>query len=533
MQNGRTGIKADYGLCRYSLRWSDTCNTDLYNGLAPQINALHRQDVYMSIGEAEQLRNGSENGFGETIYSFTRKRSQYQISIIATQGEYENLQYINQYGSVKLEDHFDDVDHIIDPASIELQVQGQTFDTIREVLITFAITDSWSVGNECCDSAYDEAPFGTEGFPGADVSVPNEPTPCSTWGAIINTANLPTLSVDETNAPANSTLKIQWFLNGDFKGEGTQLSVGDYGTYTILVTRDVDTMVCIRKDAFIYLNACSLYTIEISVLSGTIGGNVLNVPAGDSQTIEVINDSGVVVSTTLPFTPADPGVYTIKYTSATCGDIMRNVTVVVPEDNTAQHTVTVTNVSGTLTATINNPPGSGTAVYVWIKIDDDKTQSTVGTDSSTYVPAATAYYRVTVSYGADSASDEILFITGLEVKIINTGDSPVITSQISNRDLVILEYAGSGGTQRLSVTGQARDLPNPSLFNSNTSMKTQITVLVNNIEYNYDHSGYDPDDKTFDPSVLGSTQFGIDKATDELVFFETVPAGEDIIISLT
>ena len=524
--------------CKWKLAWEDDCNAELYSGLAESISEIEAEDIVFAVIEPENLSETTENARGAIVTKFSKTRSRYQSSWVLTPDQYENFQYVDQFKTVtltKTEFNETPVEMNIDPTSIQLQANGDPSDSEREVIMTFALLDSWSTNGNCCDSAYENSPYGVIGNGGGVPDPENEPDACSGWSAIIDDTNFPdTLGIFESGTPSG-TSNVFWYLNGNQVGTGTSIALGEYGVYSMKIIRvaDGETEQCIRTDEFSYLDKCRLFDIQVGVNGSTILANILNAPEADAGTWEVLDDTNSVVATSLPYTPQDPqtsGVYTVKYISDTCGEKMKSVFVTIEDNSTAQHSVEVIHQSGALHCNVLNAP-VGTQTFVWTKIDINGTETAVGTNSADYQPTETAIYRCTVSIGGNGASDQKLWKSaGLEVRITNTVTEPVITSELNELEPVITTYSGSGGSERLDLSGSGRELPHPSVFNTQAAMMGKIMVNVNSVLYTYNHAGYDNTDFTYDESQLGQNQFGIDWANDQIVFEETLLTNKKIVV---
>lgn len=518
--------------CKWVLTWEDDCNTVLYSGLAEALTELEEDTIDFKPTQAETITESIQDGQGVESIVYSKTRSRYRTSWVLTNDEIEVLQYIKMYQVIKLNNTFDSVEYDIDPASIEFEILGSELDYQREVVMSFSLVDSWAYGNACCDSAYDNSPYGSNTVPGGSGEIdPNEPSGCLGYSASIDETNLPVLGITESSIPANSTSVIEWYHDGNYKGNGSTLQVGEYGVYSFIIRRSItgETISCNRTDAFVYLNECLLYDIQVKVTNGTITADVVGVPNDDSGSFEVIDDLNVVVSNSLPYTPTDDGTYTVKYTSARCGDIMKAVIVILPIESQASHTVDLQHQNGGLFADVINAP-IGAQTFVWTKIDINGNEVQVYSGSDTYQPTSTALYKVTVTIDGNSSSDQKLWIAeGLEVKIVNTAEEPVVTSEVSSREPLVVTLDGTSGISRYDFSAQNRELPHPSIYNTDEAMRTKIMISFDNVLCVYEGANYNGNDMSYGtPSA--PLKFGIDKLTEEIVFYESQTADVKIVI---
>ena len=518
--------------CRWKLTWEDDCNTVLYSGLAEALTELEEEVIDFKPVQAETITESIQDGQGIESIVYSKTRSRYRSSWVLTNDEIEVIQYIKMYQTIKLNDTFDVIEYDIDPSSIEFEILGSELDYEREVIMSFSLVDSWAYGNACCDSAYDNSPYGTNTIPGGSGEPdPNEPAGCLGYSAAIDEANLPILGITENGIPANSTSVIEWYHDGNYKGNGSTLQVGEYGVYSFIIRRSIsgETISCNRTDAFVYLNECLLYDILVKVTNGTITADVVGVPNDDTGTYEVIDDLNVVVATELPYTPDSDGVYTVKYTSARCGEKMKAVIVILPSENQASHTVDLQHQNGGLFADVIDAP-VGAQTFTWTKIDINGNEVQVYSGSDTYQPTDTAVYKVTVTIDGNSSSDQKLWIAeGLEVKIVNTANDPVVTSDVSSREPVIVTLDGTSGLSRYDFSGESRELPHPSIYNTDEAMKKRIMISFDNILGVYEGAQYDANDMSYG-TPTAPFNFGIDKLTEEIVFYEAQAADVKIVI---
>lgn len=366
----------DFEVCekefKYKLEWTAPCE-DESQGITDFQYELCLDDLDWNKPIVEQIFEEKTNLNGRISRSLVSTKVFHNFSIAGTDYFFESLKRIETFNNATLTNQFTGEVISLDELSITSSDGGCEFP------ITIQYLSNITTSKECCDDLdllIDDA---------CDDTVdPNED--CDNYEVNIQ-ADLVAGTLTANDIGNTGPSSYIWTLNGAVVGNGSSISIGNYGTYLLQGVNGN----CSDIDSFSHLNPCNNITLLVNVNGATIAGSA----SGDSNiVITICNSNGVEIGTGLPFTVPESegdGTFVVKATGDNC-EAQQAVFVRVTPPLICEHSLSIAYDSNTNVLTGSNSGCNGTIDNEFIELEDENGTVTVVSNTNTHTISQTGIY---------------------------------------------------------------------------------------------------------------------------------------------
>lgn len=356
----------------------------LYDGIIDEY-CIYLEEYNFARPTFDRRVDGKENGFGKFTPSYTALEKYYNLFTIGGDTLNCALQSMAAHDSVSIE--LLKESKKIDIESIS--VSDSTEDCTYINTITYKEVGQCDITSlSCCESEFEDSPFVD---PCTNDTDPGEPCP-DDFGVTFEPDGNGNVVAVVTGAPSSFIGQI--FINGAPQGSGTSISLGNFGTYTVLITSEG----CTAQDNYIYQNPCEQFSVSLLISEQTIDGTITG---SQNTNIEIIEStSGNVVATAFPATLPD-GTYIVKVQSIdNAGNVICEfLREVVLSDDACNVTFDIVKSEAGLLTVENIQNCDSTPSVIWYKVDNASNEQIFTTGLSA-TPDTTAYYIAEINCGS-------------------------------------------------------------------------------------------------------------------------------------
>lgn len=350
-----------------------------------------------------------------------------------------------------------------------LDIDVQEDDALIQFKITLTFKDAETTTSICCGSYYENAPFNECDGEGDTGDQNNDPA-CADYAVSISLTTAPdVLTATTLGGDPLGVETFKWYKDGIYFGAGASINPVLAGVYRV----DAKKGNCTDSESFTYSTTCESFEVTVFTIT-QISGNGLFVAQANLvstyQWQEFINDEWVDVDgqTSITYEPDHSGTFRVQATSGECVTESDGFDYDAPSTCNDVFTITLENVSGTLTVTIVDYEGEDTPSYQWyldsgagLTLLPSETESTL----SNPVPG---YYTVVVTLDECTQTASLLIQCDFEQL-----DHPC------TEDIIWYQaFTGDGSTLAFAIT--LFYLLDPAHFNA-AFINSHYLVQVNGI----------------------------------------------------
>ena len=389
----------------FKLSYSHSC-TGFLTGSEGHTNEISFLELDIVPDGVEGSEEGFEIAGGTTEITQSHVRTVWRFSFVGTRAIYERLQHVRHFDQVTMTAF--GTAYAVKKGTFELE--GNKPDDFAFIITgTFQLEEVDEIIHCACPGFDAEGgDIGNGNGGSSDTAHPN-------LNVSIDDASLPQLSAVITGDEPLTPRLVRWYKNGVFFSNTETITIpNETATWELRVKVDGHFE---QTSTYSYVNECNLFDVFVSVTQSTITANYENIPNGQTVSISVKDEQGQEVATSLPYTPANTGTYTVEATAGLCVK-SQSVYVASTSDDCAHVVTVLEQADGTLQADIANSQG-GLQQYQWEYVNEDNELSLVGT-ASTHFPQRTGMYRVRVTEASCPVySDQRLVIKATPVEIVS------------------------------------------------------------------------------------------------------------------
>lgn len=356
-------------LC-WRIKWRNECNSISGQYEDGFYNEFYIDEIDFEKAITEKIFQETTDLAGVKKRSFVSSKKFANFNIPGNDFIFESLDQLSSFDIVELENLI--TGQVFSMSEIETSGDGDCFFTVNIRFLKNVITNSRCCGitSPFIDSCQTETNGG--GTP-----------PCDDYEVNVSSSGNE-LTFTETNAPDGAEV-IQWLLGGQIIGNGSTITLGQYGTYTARVSRGN----CTKSDSYLYQDPCATFSLEVSALGNTIAGSATG---DDNIVIEIIDENLNVIGTGLPFVVSQQqgsGLYTIRAKGDNCEK--QQVVSVDVSQGSCEHEVGILVDPETLLLT-GTVTGCGSIESQFIEKEDQDGLLTVVSNTNTHIVSETAIY---------------------------------------------------------------------------------------------------------------------------------------------
>lgn len=342
--------------------WNDC---DSSNAMADFKHHLYIDEIDFEKVRIEDTSEEKVNANGRVITTLLSSKKIQSFNLCSNGHLSETLSCIKGYDNIQLENLVTGEITIL-----EEYLPTDSSQTECEFITTIEFVDSVKYYEKCCN----------ELSPLVDPCI-TDPIDCEGYSVMINESN-GTLTYTETGGNGSA----QWLINGLPSGNGSSITLGAYGDYTIQLTVGG----CTVSDVFTYNNPCDAVTLTVSANGPVISGSA----SGDNNiVVSICNSNGIQIGTGLPFTVPEnqgDGYFTVKAIGDLGCEKQQTLFVTVEPPLNCEHSVSIDYTNGILTGSSTGCTSALDSEF--IELEDENENITIVSNTNTFTPTVTGLY---------------------------------------------------------------------------------------------------------------------------------------------